>query len=283
MPIVPMSTLLTDALKHKYAVGAFNTNNLEYIKAILTAAQAMRSPVIIQAAESEVDYMGGFIFTDMVKRITADMDIPVAIHLDHGPSFKTAMRCIRYGFSSVMYDGSQLPFEENVSITRSVVQVAHALGVSVEGEIGLIGGTGDIEGTGDETGLSDPAQCEEFVKQTGVDCFAASIGTAHGMYRSEPKLDMERLDEIVARTGLPIVLHGGSGVPQSQVLDAIGRGVAKINFSTIVRKAAIDQLHKTLAENPDELDFMWILDKSTAKMKEAVKNMMAMVGSEGRA
>ncbi len=283
MPIVPMKELLDAALKNRYAVGAFNTNNLEYIQAILTAAEEMRSPVIIQAAESEVDYMDGFVFTDIVKRISADMTIPIAIHLDHGPSYRTAMRCIRYGFSSVMFDGSRLPFEENIRITADVVQAAHAVGVSVEGEIGLIGGTDDVEGAGGENALSDPLQCEEFVKRSGVDCFAASIGTAHGIYRSEPKLDMERLDEIAARTKVPIVLHGGSGVPQSQVVDAIGRGVAKINFSTVVRKAGIDQLKVTLSEEPDQLDWMAILSRTTAKMKDAVKEMMAMVGSEGRA
>ena len=283
MPIVPMRELLDTALKNRYAVGAFNTNNLEYIQAILTAAEEMRSPVIIQAAESEVDYMNGFVFTDIVKRVSAGMTIPIAIHLDHGPSYRTAMRCIRYGFSSVMFDGSKLPFEENIRITSDVVQAAHAVGVSVEGEIGLIGGTDDVEGAGGENALSDPLQCEEFVKRSGVDCFAASIGTAHGIYRSEPKLDMERLDEIVARTKVPIVLHGGSGVPQAQVVDAIGRGVAKINFSTVVRKAGIDQLKVTLSEEPDQLDWMAILGRTTAKMKDAVKEMMAMVGSEGRA
>lgn len=283
MPMLPMSTLLNEALKGGYAVGAFNTNNLEYLRAILQAAEEMQAPVIIQAAESEVDYMGGYLFLDMVRRLTAEMTVPFSVHLDHGPSYQTAMRCIRYGFSSVMFDGSLLPFDQNIATTRKVVEAAHAVGISVEGEFGLIGGTDDVEGYGGESALSDPEQCEIFVRETGVDCFAASIGTAHGLYRSEPKLDFARLDEIVRRTGVPIVLHGGSGVPEKDVREAIRRGVAKINFSTIVRKAAIDELKATLRDYPEQLDFMWILDRSSAKMKDAVKSMMAMTGSEGRA
>jgi fructose-bisphosphate aldolase, class II len=283
MPILPITTLLNNALAGGYAVGAFNTNNLEYIQSILNAAEEMKSPVIIQAAESETDYMGGHIFIDIVRRMVEKLTIPVCVHLDHGPSFETAMRCIRYGFSSVMYDGSLLPFEQNVEITRRVVESAHAVGVSVEGEIGLIGGDGNIEGVGGVAALSDPVACEEFVHQTGVDCFAASIGTAHGLYTSEPKLDFKRLDDIVRRTNLPIVLHGGSGVPEVQVQEAIKRGVAKINFSTVVRKAGIDALKDTLKNYPDQLDWMWILDRTNIKMKETVQTMMVMVGSAGRA
>ncbi len=282
MPILPVKVLLQDALAGGYAVGAFNTNNLEYVYAILNAAEELKSPVIIQALESEINYMGGSLFVDMVKRITSDMTVPVAVNLDHGSSFELAVRCIRQGFSSIMYDGSRLPFEENIASTRKVVEAAHAVGVSVEGEFGLIGGADEIDGAVSDSALSDPAECGEFVRQTGVDCLAASIGTAHGLYKSEPKLDFPRLDEIVKKTGVPVVLHGGSGVPESELQEVIKRGVAKINFSTVIRKAGIDELRKTLNENPDELDWMWILNRTTIKMKDTIKDIMIMTGSEGR-
>jgi len=282
--LVAMSVLLADAKDNAYAVGAFNTSNLEYVQAILESAEETRSPVIIQAAGSEIDYMGGHVFTDIVRRLSERMMVPVAIHLDHGSSYDLAIRCIHYGFTSVMFDGSRLPLEENIAVTRDVVRAAHAVGISVEGEIGIIGGASEIEGAGVQSkALSDPGQCEHFAKATGLDCLAVSIGTAHGLYRAKPKLDFDRLKAIVARTLVPIVLHGGTGVPQEDIRTAIHYGVAKINFSTIVRQACIQQLRRTLVEFPEELDLMAVMGKSKAVMKETIKQMMGMCGSVNRA
>jgi len=275
------SRLLAHAKNHGYAVGAFNTNNLEYIQAILEAAEEAQSPVIIQAAGSEIDYMGGFVFTDIVRRM---MSVPVAINLDHGESYDRSVQCIQYGFTSVMFDGSRLSFEDNIAVTRDVVKAAHAAGISVEGEIGIIGGTAEIEDMRDHSQeLSDPEECRYFVEQTGVDCLAASIGTAHGLYKAAPRLDFERLKTIAELTRVPLVLHGGTGVPAADIKQAISLGVAKINFSTVVRQACISQMKATLAEDPDNLDLMSILGRSKASMKKVLIEMMTMCGSVQKA
>jgi fructose-bisphosphate aldolase, class II len=278
------SRLLAHAKNHGYAVGAFNTNNLEYIQAILETAEEAQSPVIIQAAGSEIDYMGGFVFTDIVRRITERMSVPVAINLDHGESYDRSVQCIQYGFTSVMFDGSRLSFEDNIAVTREVVKAAHAAGISVEGEIGIIGGTAEIEDMRDHSQeLSDPEECRYFVEQTGVDCLAASIGTAHGLYKAAPRLDFERLKTIAELTRVPLVLHGGTGVPAADIKQAISLGVAKINFSTVVRQACISQMKATLAEDPDNLDLMSILGRSKASMKKVLIEMMTMCGSVQKA
>jgi fructose-bisphosphate aldolase class II len=282
--LLAMSDLLADAKEHAYAVGAFNTSNLEYIQAILESAEETRSPVIIQAAGSEIDYMGGHVFTDIVRRLSERMTVAVAIHLDHGSSYDLAIRCIHYGFTSVMFDGSRLPIEENIAATREVVKAAHAVGISVEGEIGIIGGAAEIESSGVHSeALSDPDQCGYFAKATGLDCLAVSIGTAHGLYKAKPKLDFDRLKAIVTRTTVPVVLHGGTGVPEEDIRTAIRYGVAKVNFSTVVRQACIQQLRRTLVESPEELDLMAVMGKSKEAMKETVKQMMGMCGSVNRA
>ena len=279
-----MKKLMDDALAGGYAVGAFNVNNLEYIQAVLESAAESRSPVIVQAADSECAYMGHKNFVEMVKNIGEGMDIPVAIHLDHGSSFESAVRCVRAGFTSVMFDGSKLPYDENVAIMKRIVEVCRPLGVTVEGEIGRIGGEELNQGDAvPEELLSDPVESLDFCRKTGIDCLAAAIGTVHGFYKSTPKLDFPRLRKIREAVKLPIVLHGGTGIPEADIKQAISLGVAKINFSTVVRHACIVQLGKTLAENPGNLDLMFILSKSRQKMKEAILNQMRMCGSIGKA
>ncbi len=285
MSIVTSKELLDRAKADRYAVAAFNTNNMEYTQAILEAAAELNAPVIVQAAKSEADYMNGFAFVAMLKALAENLPIPVCINLDHGPSLDEAVRCLRYGFTSVMYDGSALPLEENIANTKNVVAAAHACGVSVEGEIGVIGQAVDgPEGLKNEgTGLADPDQCEQFVKETGVDCFAAAIGNAHGLYSREPKLRFDLLKDIEKRTGIPLVLHGGTGIPEEDIRKAITMGVTKINFSTVMRKGCIETLTETLNANPGELDLMKLLTPAKLKMVEIAKHHILMCMSDGKA
>ena len=287
MAIVTNKELLQRAYKENYAVAAFNTNNLEYTQAIIQAALELRSPVIISAAKSEIDYMNGFAFVAMVKALAADLPIPVGIHLDHGPSYEEVIRCIQYGFASVMYDGSSLSLDDNIANTRKVVEAAHACGVSVEGEIGVIGqATDGPEGPAidaDQLGLADPEECGRFVAETGVDAFAAAIGNAHGLYKRKPEIRFDLLEEIRALTNIPLVLHGGTGIPIEDIRQAITMGVSKINFSTVMRKGAIETLRATLNDNVGELDYMKLLTPARNRMVEIAKEHILMVMSDGKA
>ena len=286
MSIVTNKELLERAKAGHYAVAAFNTNNLEYSQAILTAAQELRSPVIVSAAKSEIDYMDGHVFVAMVRAMATKLSIPVGIHLDHGPSFEEIIRCLSYGFKSVMFDGSSHPLKENIAITKEVVKAAHACGVPVEGEIGVIGQAADgPEGKkNDMTGLADPAECEKFVKETGVDCLAAAIGNAHGLYKKKPELRFDILTEIEKRTGgIPLVLHGGTGIPEEDLRKAITMGVSKINFSTVMRKGCIETLTATLNSSPGELDLMKLLTPAKEKMIEIAKQHIIMCMSDHKA
>src|SRR5208337_5073524 len=285
MSIVTNKQLLDHARAGHYAVAAFNTNNLEYTQAILGAATELHSPVIISAAKSEIDYMDGYVFVAMVRAMAEKLPIPASIHLDHGPSYDEAVRCLRYGFTSVMYDGSSLALEENIANTKKVVAAAHACGVSVEGEIGVIGQAADgPEGPRrDMTGLADPGQCEKFVKETGVDSFAAAIGNAHGFYKGKPELRFDLLMEIQKRTGIPLVLHGGTGIPEEDLRKAITMGVSKINFSTVMRNGFIETLTKTLNASPGELDLMKLLTPARLKMVEIATHHIQMCMSDGKA
>jgi fructose-bisphosphate aldolase class II len=285
MSIVTNKELLVRARAGRYAVAAFNTNNLEYTQAIVRAAVELRAPVIIEAAKSEIDYMDGHVFVAMVTAMAAKLSIPIGIHLDHGPSYEEAVRCLNYGFKSVMYDGSSLPLDENIANTRAIVAAAHACGVSVEGEVGVIGQAADSpEGKkNDMTGIADPDECERFVKETGVDCFAAAIGNAHGLYKRKPELRFDILEEIEKRTGIPLVLHGGTGIPQEDLQKAITMGVSKINFSTVMRKGCIETLTTTFNSSPGELDLMKLLTPAREKMVEIAKEHIIMCMSDHKA
>jgi fructose-bisphosphate aldolase class II len=287
MSIVTNKELLERALEGQYAVASFNTNNLEYSQAIIQAAYELNAPVIIAAAKSEIDYMNGYAFVAMVKAIAGPLPIPVGIHLDHGPSYEEVVRCLRYGFTSVMYDGSSLPLSENIANTKKVVEAARACGVSVEGEIGVIGQASDgPEGPqidSDMIGLADVDECERFVAETNVDAFAAAIGNAHGIYKRKPELRFDLLEQIRKKTNTPLVLHGGTGIPLEDIRKAITMGVAKINFSTVMRKGAIETLRNTLNDHPGELDYMKLLTPARNKMVEIAKEHIIMCMSDQKA
>lgn len=275
--------LLSKAHKEGYAVGAFNTNNLEITQAIIEAAEEMKSPVIIQVSEGGLKYAGIETISAIVRTLAAKASVPVALHLDHGTDFNNVMKCLRNGWTSVMMDASKLPLEKNIEVTRNVVSIAHGMGVSVEAELGKIGGTEDnITVDEREASMTDPNEALTFVKETGVDYLAISIGTAHGPYKGEPKLDFERLKKIKEMLNIPLVLHGASGVPEDAIKTAVSLGINKINIDTDIRQAFAWRLREVLKLDQEVYDPRKILGPCKDAMKEVVKNKMKLFGSAGR-
>lgn len=276
--------LLLDAQKNKYAVGAFNVNNMEIIQAIIDAAEELNSPVIIQASQGGIKYAGIEYIANLGKLAGRNSKVPVALHLDHGTDFDQVMLCIRHGFTSVMIDGSRFPLEENIAITKKVVDIAHAVGVTVEAELGKIGGTEDhITVSEKDATFTDPLEAKRFVEETGVDYLAVAVGTAHGVYKGEPKLDYDRIKAIREVVDIPLVLHGSSGVPAESLQKAISLGISKINIDTDIRAAFADAVKDFVGDNPDEIDPRKILGPATKAMKEIIKEKMEIFGSAGRA
>ncbi|USG67807.1 class II fructose-1,6-bisphosphate aldolase [Brevibacillus ruminantium] len=287
MPLVSMTAMLNKAVQGKYAVGQFNINNLEFTQAILQAAEEEQSPVILGVSEGAARYMGGFkLIVGLVKSLMEEykITVDVAIHLDHGSSFEKCVEAIHAGFTSVMIDGSHNPLEENISITKKVVEVAHVLGVSVEAELGRIGGQEDDLVVDDaEAMYAIPAECDRLAKETGVDCLAPALGSVHGPYKGEPKLGFDRMEEVQKLTGLPLVLHGGTGIPTPHIQRAISLGTAKINVNTENQIASAAAVRKVLAENPNVYDPRKYLGPAREAIKDAVKGKMREFGSSGKA
>lgn len=283
MSFWPMHVLLAEAEKNGYAVGAFNCNNMEIVQAIIQAAELEQAPVILQASQGAIKYAGIEMIYAMAKAAAAAATVPVALHLDHGTSFEQVMLCLRHGFTSVMIDGSRLPLAENIALTKQVVACARAVGVSVEAELGRIGGTED-EITVDEREamFTDPEEAAYFVEQTKVDALAVAIGTAHGRYRGEPKLDFQRLAKIKERVKIPLVLHGSSGVPDDAIREAIRLGIRKVNIDTEIREVFINTIRRELAANPDEIDPRRIFRPAREAAIEKIRNKMRVFGCSGR-
>lgn len=285
MPLVSMTEMLKQALAGKYAVGQFNINNLEWTQAILAAAEEEKSPVILGVSEGAARYMGGFkTVVNMVKGLMEDMNItvPVAIHLDHGSSFEKCKAAIDAGFTSVMIDASHHPFEENVEITSKVVEYAHARGVSVEAELGTVGGQED-DVVAEGIIYANPDECEELVKRTGIDCLAPALGSVHGPYKGEPKLGFKEMEEIRDRTGVPLVLHGGTGIPTEQIQRAISLGTSKINVNTENQIAFTKVVREVLAKDEKVYDPRKFLGPGRDAIKETVIGKMREFGSSGKA
>lgn len=285
MPLVSMTEMLKQALAGKYAVGQFNINNLEWTQAILAAAEEEKSPVILGVSEGAARYMGGFkTVVNMVKGLMEDMNItvPVAIHLDHGSSFEKCKAAIDAGFTSVMIDASHHPFEENVEITSKVVEYAHERGVSVEAELGTVGGQED-DVVAEGIIYANPDECEELVKRTGIDCLAPALGSVHGPYKGEPKLGFKEMEEIRDRTGVPLVLHGGTGIPTEQIQRAISLGTSKINVNTENQMAFTKVVREVLAKDEKVYDPRKFLGPGRDAIKETVIGKMREFGSSGKA
>ena len=284
MGLVPVSELLLRAQAGGYAVGAFNCNNMEIVQAIAVAAEAEKAPVIMQASQGAIQYAGLEYITAMANVAASMVSVPIALHLDHGTSFEQIMRCIRSGFSSVMIDGSKYALEENIALTRQVIAAARPVGVSVEAELGKIGGTEDDIHVSDADALfTDPEEARVFVQETEVDALAIAIGTAHGRYKGEPKLDFARLEKIRSLVNIPIVLHGSSGVPDEAIKKAISLGICKVNIDTNIREAFVDSCRKVMADLPDEIDPRKILGPAREATVALIKEKIRLFGSSGKA
>ncbi|MCL6635467.1 MAG: class II fructose-1,6-bisphosphate aldolase [Peptococcaceae bacterium] len=284
MSFVPVEVLLRKAQEGGYAVGAFNCNNMEIVQAIVTAAERENAPVILQASQGAIKYAGIDYITAMARLAAEKVNVPVALHLDHGTSFDQCVQCIRAGFSSVMIDGSKLPLRENIALTKKVIDVARPCGVSVEAELGKIGGTeDDITVSEREALFTDPEEAAVFVRETGVGSLAVAIGTAHGQYKGKPELDFARLEKIVSLVKIPIVLHGSSGVPDEDVQRAISLGVRKVNIDTNIREAFTAAARKVLEENPREIDPRKMLGPAREAAVEVIREKIRVFGSAGKA
>lgn len=285
MGLVTMREMLQDADKRKYAVGAFNANNMEIVQAIIEAANEEQSPVILQASQGAIKYAGIEYITAMVKTAAQSAKVPVALHLDHGTSFEQIVACVRYGFSSVMIDASKLPLEENIAMVNKVIEVAKkGAGLSVEAELGKIGGTeDDISVSEREALMTLPEEAVKFVESTDLDALAVAIGTAHGPYKGTPKLDFDRLDKINQAVSVPLVLHGASGVPDEAITKAVSLGICKVNIDTQLRQAFVGGVRKILAEKPNEIDPRKVLAPAKEAMKAVVKEKMHLFGCAGKA
>lgn len=282
MALVPMTEMLAKAEAGGYAIGAFNANNMEIVQAIAIAAEKEQAPVIMQASQGAIKYAGLEYIIGLVKIAAESTRVPIALHLDHGTNFDQVVRCIRGGFSSVMFDGSQLPLEENIRITKKVLDMARPIGVSVEAELGKIGGTEDDISV--KEGLfTDPQEAEVFVKETGVDALAIAIGTAHGQYTGEPKLDFERLEKINKLVNIPVVLHGSSGVPDAAITKAISLGIRKVNIDTNIREAFVARVRQEIDKNPREIDPRKLLGPGRDAAVELIREKIRLFGSSGKA
>ncbi len=284
MNLVPMAEILQRADEEGYGVGGFNVNNLESLQAIIQAAEEENSSLILATSEGAIKYMGMDHVIGMIEGFLENTDLPVALHLDHGGSFDAAMKCIRKGYSSVMIDASKHPFEENIAKTKEVVQAAHAVGVTVEAELGrLVGSEDEITVTEREAAMTDPDEAVEFVERTEVDCLAVAIGTAHGVYKGDPELDFDRLKAINDKVDIPLVLHGASGVPDSDVRKSIGMGIRKINVNTDFQQAFTAKLREVLADDPELYDPRKYCGPAREAMAEKVKEKIRAFGSNGKA
>lgn len=282
--LVTGTELLLDAQEKGYAVGAFNVNNMEIIQAIIEAAEETKSPVILQASQGGLKYAGLEYIATLGKLAAEKSSVPVALHLDHGTDFGQVMGCIRNGFSSVMIDASQYPLEENIARTKKVIEVAHAVGVTVEAELGKIGGTeDDITVDERDATFTDPEEAKRFVEETGVDYLAVAVGTAHGVYQGEPKLDFDRIKALRQAVDVPLVLHGSSGVPYEALKKAISLGISKVNIDTDIRISFANAVKDFVKENPEEIDPRKLLGPAREAMKETIKEKMEVFGSVGKA
>jgi len=309
MPLVTSTEMFKKAYEGKYAIGAFNVNNMEIIQGITEAAKEVNAPLILQVSAGARKYAN---HTYLVKRVEAAVEetgLPICLHLDHGDSFELCKSCIDGGFTSVMIDGSHLPFEENIKLTKQVVDYAHSKGVVVEGELGRLAGIeDDVNVSEADAAFTDPDQAEEFVKRTGVDSLAIAIGTSHGAYKfkGEAKLRFDILEEIEKRLpGFPIVLHGASsvipeyvdminkyggdmpgakGVPEDMLRKAASMAVCKINIDSDLRLAMTATIRKYFAENPSHFDPRQYLGPARNAIKELVKHKIVNVlGCDGKA
>lgn len=284
MPLVPTSFLLRLAEERAFALPAFNVPVLEFVLWILEEAERLRAPVIIQVAPVECQALDIRVFYGVLLSLSERFSIPFSLHLDHAHTQGEVLLALRYGFSSVMIDGSRLSFAENVRVTRSILELAHPLGVLVEGELGRVGGLeGDEAWEGkEEEFFTSPEEAEAFVREVPVDLLAVAVGTRHGLYRGAPKLELERIEEIRRRTRVPLVLHGGSGTPEEELRGAVLRGVRKINYSTALRVAYLEAFRGILNQRPEDIAVHRMLPEVGQAVKQVVEECIVASCAQGR-
>lgn len=274
--------MLLEAQKNGYAVGAFNAENMEMIKAIIAAAEELKAPVMIQTTPGTVKYGTLETFAAITKAEAEKVSVPVCLHLDHGASFDMAVKAIQVGYSSVMIDGSKLPLEENIALSKSVADVGRACGVPVEAELGKVGGKED-DTESKESVYTDPAEAKRFVEETKVDSLAIGIGTAHGVYKEKPVLNTQRITEVKAVVDIPLVLHGSSGLSDEDVKDCVQRGMCKVNFATELRQAYLKATRELLDADSSIIDPKKIGEAAMKAVKAQVEYRMKVCGCDGKA
>ena len=307
MALVSAKDILVPAREKGYAVGAFNTSDLEISQAIISAAAELQAPVIIATSSSAIEYAGYTDLFNIVKHLSEHFGVKAALHLDHGADLEIVVRCIKHGWTSVMIDASKLEYGSNVATTSEVVRIAHMAGVPVEAELGRLGGVEDkVRVEEREAFLTDPGQAQEFAQRTGCDSLAVAIGTSHGAYKfkADPRLDIERLADISQRVRIPLVLHGASsvpedvlaraakygaklpgakGVPEDAVKAAIAKGISKINIDTDLRLAFTGAVREILSEKPEIFDPRKLIGEARKAIKDVVKRKIELFGSAGQA
>ena len=282
--LITSKELLSDAKKNKYAVGAFNVENMEMVLAVLAAAEATKSPVIMQTTPGTIKYAGTDFYFANIKAAAKRSDIPVVCHLDHGNSFEMAVLAFHTGYTSIMIDGSKLPFEENIALTKSVVDVCHAGKIPVEAELGRVGGKeDDLDNTKLSNPYTDPKEAAEFVERTNCDFLAVGVGTAHGVYKGTPHINFDVLKKIHEIVEIPLVLHGTSGVPDEQVIECIKLGMCKVNYATDLRIAFTHGVKEYMKANLDVFDPKKYGALGMEEVKSYVIGRMNVLGSCGRA
>ena len=281
--LVTAKEMLQKAREGKYAIGAFNVENMEMVMAVLAAAEAKKSPVIMQTTPGTIKYAGVDYYYANVAVAAQRSSVPVVMHLDHGDSFDRAMAAYRAGYTSIMIDGSKLPFEENIALTKKVVEACHPGGVYVEGELGKVGGKeDDLEGD-DDNPYTDPDEAKIFVEKTGVDYLAIGVGTAHGVYKGIPKVNTDLIATIHDTVDIPLVLHGTSGVPDEQVITAVKNGICKVNYATDLRIAFTRGVKEFMTEHPEAFDPKKYSKQGMAEVQKYVEQKIEICGSAGKA
>jgi fructose-bisphosphate aldolase class II len=281
MSLSTFQKMLADAKERKYAIGSFNAWDVYSAKNITLTAEKMRSPVIISLWQPELDFAGERQLYELCVSFAAAVSVPVAIFIDHAKDVQAVERAIRLGATSVMIDGSHLPLEENIALTARAAELAHSAGVSIEGEIGVLGEEDGSEP--DEAFYTDEHEAEVFVRDTGIDALAVAIGNAHGYYKRAPRLDLGRLAAIGSRVDVPLVLHGGSGIPPNDLQAAIDRGITKVNIGAEPRTAFMDGLRESLAEADESEKFPHrIFPRALERHAQLIEEKMVLLGSEGR-
>ena len=284
MSLVNPLMFIAKAQEKGAAIAAFNVHNLETIQAVAEGAAEERAPVIIQTTPGTLKHAGIEYIAACVKVASEKHDIPIALHVDHCPSFNTIVQCIRNGYTSVMIDGSRLPYEDNTALVKKVVELAHSVGIAVEGELGRIGGTEDDMSLDErEATFTVPEEARDFVEATGIDTLAVAIGTAHGVYIWEPRLDFRRLAEIRELVDVPLVLHGASGVDDESIKRAITGGICKINIATELKIPMAEAIQEVFRSRPDENDPRKYMGPAKEAVKEVVRNKIRLCGCSGLA